>query len=305
MKYGDRQRNKDQIRPFVRKKTNYKISDSTELNFYEISQVAQNVLIQYKDTMITTMLQGRINIRLNDLNTLHFLPGECLILPANEIAYVDFPEANKNIPTTALVLTLSEQKIKTTIDFLNRHLPKENQKKWQFSDYNFHFSNDPSIHLILKRLLFILSEDHSSKDIFAEQMLQELIIRILQVKTKSLYHMEFFNGGKNDRLSHIIQYIRENLDKPLNIEELSQKIYMSESNFYRVFKNETGCSPIEFINNERIKLAIQLLNQTDLSIKKIYTTCGFNSLSYFNRLFKKKMNMTPRAYKLHSQRSNE
>lgn len=71
---------------------------------------------------------------------------------------------------------------------------------------------------------------------------------------------------------------------------------MSSSNFHRVFKQELGISPIDFINNERIKLATRLLQDPKCKIKEVYLACGFNSLSYFMRLFKKKMQQSPKNY---------
>lgn len=67
---------------------------------------------------------------------------------------------------------------------------------------------------------------------------------------------------------------------------------MSESHFYRVFKNELGISPVEFINNERIKLAVSLLQDPKRTIKEVFMECGFESRSYFNRVFKRKKNVS-------------
>lgn len=102
----------------------------------------------------------------------------------------------------------------------------------------------------------------------------------------------------SDRLAFIIHYIRNNLSQTISIEDLSKKIYMSESNFHRVFKNEMGISPVEFINNERIKLATSLLHNPKMKIKDIYMECGFNSLSYFTRLFKRKKQLSPKEYQM-------
>lgn len=71
---------------------------------------------------------------------------------------------------------------------------------------------------------------------------------------------------------------------------------MSESHFYRVFKNELGISPVEFINNERIKLAVSLLQDPKRTIKEVFMECGFESRSYFNRVFKRKKNVSPGEY---------
>jgi len=127
-------------------------------------------------------------------------------------------------------------------------------------------------------------------------MLQELIVRILQTENRKIYTEQSMNLSSNNRLAFVIEFIRKNLDKSLSIEELSNMVYMSESNFHRVFKNELGISPIDFINNERIKLATSLLHNPRKKIKDIYMECGFNSLSYFNRLFKRKKQVSPKAF---------
>jgi AraC-like DNA-binding protein len=71
---------------------------------------------------------------------------------------------------------------------------------------------------------------------------------------------------------------------------------MSESNFHRVFKTELGISPVHFINHERIKRATSLLNDPKKRIKEICMECGFNSMSYFNRVFKKENEVSPSEY---------
>ena len=86
------------------------------------------------------------------------------------------------------------------------------------------------------------------------------------------------------------------MDKPLTISELSQVAHMSESNFYRVFKNETGISPVSFVNNERIRKAMDMLRNPNVSVKEVYLACGFESRSYFNRLFKKVSALSPQEF---------
>ncbi|MEL6863704.1 MAG: AraC family transcriptional regulator, partial [Bacteroidota bacterium] len=243
--------------------------------------------------------EGKKVMHLHDIPAFDFLPGESLILPADESMCIDFPEARLDNPTRCLAMTISENKIAETINFLNENCAKLDDE-WNFTDYNFHFTNDVAIKQILQRLLFVFTEDHPSKDIFADFMLRELIIRILQTESKSIYLNKASELNSSHRLAFIIEYIRQNLDKKLTIKDLSNKIYMSESNFHRVFKTELGMSPIDFINEERIKLATRLLQDPTKKIKDIYLECGFNSMSYFNRMFKRKEQLSPRAFQLKS-----
>ena len=168
--------------------------------------------------------------------------------------------------------------------------------EWKYADYNFHFTNDAAINQIIQRLFFLFSEDHPSKDVFVDFMLKELMIRIIRANYKEIYTEQALQLSGNNRIAFVINYIRKNLDKPLSIRELSNKAYMSESHFHRVFKNELGISPVDFINNERIKLATRLLADPKITVKQEYMRCGFDSRSYFNRMFRKKQQLSPTQY---------
>ena len=104
-------------------------------------------------------------------------------------------------------------------------------------------------------------------------------------------------------MTEVIRYIRNNVHKSLNVDDLSKMACMSPSHFYRTFKQELGISPVEFINNERIKLAVGLLQDPKRSIKDVYLDCGFESRSYFNRVFKTRQHLAPGEYQSKIQKS--
>lgn len=282
------------LETLVENQTTYTLS-SAAMHIFETHQQAEQILLRFNEPVLASMLEGKKVMHLHDMIPFDFLPGESLILPPDELMCIDFPEAQMDNPTRCLAMAISEDKVKETISFLNETRAKVDDE-WRFTDYNFHFTNEIAIQHILQRLLFLFTENHPSKDVFADFMLRELIIRILQTETKKIYTEKAIQLSSTHRLAFIIEYIRKNLDKNLTIKELSDKVYMSESNFHRVFKNELNISPIEFINNERIKLATTLLQNPDKKIKEVYIECGFNSLSYFIRIFKRKKQLSPKAY---------
>lgn len=290
------------LETLVENQTSYAV-ESAEMHIFETHQEAEQILLKFREPVLASMLEGKKVMHLNGMTSFNFLPGESLILPSDELMCIDFPEAQMDNPTRCLAMTISEDKIRETVTFLNESCSKIDDE-WKFADYNFHFTNDIAIQQIIHRLLFLFSEDHPSKDVFADFMLRELIIRILQTETRKIYTEKTMQLSATHRLAFIIQYIRENLDKSLTIKELSDKAYMSESNFHRVFKNELNISPIDFINNERIKLATSLLQNPKNKIKDIYMRCGFNSLSYFIRMFKRKEQLSPKEYQSQVKRQN-
>ncbi len=289
------------LEQLVENQTSYSCNNA-EMHVFETHQQADKVLLRFDQPVLATMLQGKKVMHLNDRQSFDFLPGESLILPASELMCIDFPEAQMDNPTRCLAMAISEDKIRHIVALLNENMPKADRNEWQFTDYNFHFTNDVAIHQIIHRLLFLFTEDHPSKDIFADFMLQELVMRILQAETKKIYTEQVSSLSNNNRMAFIIRYIRENLDLRLSVEALSKKACMSESNFHRTFKNELGMSPVDFINNERFKRVKSMLLDPEKTIKEISLATGFSSLSYFVRFFKKKTGMTPTAYKKYQQK---
>mgnify|MGYP001794572273 CR=1 FL=1 len=282
------------LETLVENQTTY-AAQNAELHLFETHQEAEQVLLRFHQPVLASMLEGKKVMHLDGMTSFSFLPGESLILPADELMCIDFPEAEMATPTRCLALAIAEEKIKNTVAFLNDSRSKVDSE-WKFTDYNFHFTNDVAIQQLIRRLTFLFTEDHSSRDIFVDFTLRELVIRILQTENKRIYTEQTMQLSSSHRLAYIIHYIRTNLDKNLTIKELSQKVYMSESNFHRVFKNELNISPIDFINNERMKLAVSLLQNPRKKIKEVYMECGFNSLSYFVRMFKRSEQVTPKEY---------
>ena len=271
--------------------------NNAELNIFETHQKAAQVMLQFHEPVLASMIRGKKIMHLQNTPSFGFLPGESVILPSNELMCIDFPEASEQNPTQCLALAFNEAKLQQAVNLLNERGLKQNGKEWSMTDYNYHFTNDIAINQILQRLIFIFTENHPSKDIFADMLLQELIIRILQTESKSIYLKKSYTQPNNDRISFVLNFIRENITEDLTIELLSEKAYMSESNFYRTFKHETGSTPIDFIIEERLKLAESLLRDPKMSVKEAFMASGFNSFSYFCRIFKKKKNLSTTEFK--------
>ena len=289
------------LETMVENQTSYSL-ESAEMHIFETHQEAERVFLKFDQPVMASMMQGKKVMHLQEVPSFDFLPGESLILPSGETMCIDFPEAREDQPTQCLAMTMDEEKVNKVVALLNETMPRvEEGEEWQFTDYSFHFTNDIAIHQIIHRLLFLFAEDHPSKDIFAEFMLKELIMRILQTENRSIYTREAMQLSSSHRLAFIVKYIREHLDETLTIEALSRKVYMSESHFYRVFKTELGMSPVDFINNERIKKATALLRNPRKKVKEVYMECGFNSMSYFIRKFKQSKQLTPKAYQQKTQ----
>lgn len=290
------------LETLVENQTSFTMNNAA-MHVFETHEQANSVLLKFEQPVLASMIQGKKIMHLRDYESFDFLPGESLVLPANERMCIDFPEAMAKNPTRCLAMAISEDKINKILQFMNENMPKDTKEDWGLMDYNFHFVNDRGIFQIIQRLLFLFSEEHPSKDFFVDNMLRELIIRILQTNERKIYSSATLSLKKESRLTEVIRYIRDNLHKSLHVNVLSKIACMSPSHFYRTFKLELGISPVEFINNERIKLAVSLLQDPKRSIKGVYLDCGFESRSYFNRVFKNRQNVAPGEYQSKIQKS--
>ncbi len=94
-----------------------------------------------------------------------------------------------------------------------------------------------------------------------------------------------------------LEHIYNNYDQKLTVEEAADVCGYSKSNFCKIFKNITGDTFHNVLNNHRVKVACTLLRSTDFSIEEIATRVGFNGSKSFCRIFKDTKGVSPGTYR--------
>ena len=108
------------------------------------------------------------------------------------------------------------------------------------------------------------------------------------------YWQEFTIGSK---INKVLNYINQHLDESLSNEKLAGTVHMVSNSFARLFKQQTGQTPQDFIRKKRVENASRLLYHSDQSIKQISAECGFNDRYYFTRVFSREMGVSPARYR--------
>lgn len=101
---------------------------------------------------------------------------------------------------------------------------------------------------------------------------------------------------ENDTLNEILEYINNNYHEQIDLTQLADQFYVSPSHISRLFKNYMNTNTISYINEVRIKRAIELLDEGELSIKEVAEATGYNSLNNFYKYFKLYTGLTPGEY---------
>jgi AraC-like DNA-binding protein len=100
-----------------------------------------------------------------------------------------------------------------------------------------------------------------------------------------------------DRLTEVYQYIGANYQNDISLSEIAIIANLTVPAFCRLFKQRTGKSFIDYLNEIRITAACRYLQDTDLNISTICTRCGFKNISNFNKRFKIITGFSPKEYR--------
>lgn len=116
------------------------------------------------------------------------------------------------------------------------------------------------------------------------------------------HHLSWaLSSGEADEMGRAIQrsvdYIGRNYAAELKLCDIAGPSGYSESHFCRCFKRVMGYSPFDYLNRYRVVKAAERLVNTGESVTAIALTCGFENISYFNRVFRKHMSMAPGEYR--------
>ena len=122
-------------------------------------------------------------------------------------------------------------------------------------------------------------------------MLQEI------VETFSECMFPHLSSKNNDCIKKAISYISEHFNAPLTLEEVAAHVHLHPAYFSTLFKNTTGTSFKNYLNNVRIEESKLLLSNTDYSIIDIAIAVGFEDQSYFSKVFKKYTGITPKQFR--------
>ncbi|MCD8048448.1 MAG: AraC family transcriptional regulator [Clostridia bacterium] len=105
------------------------------------------------------------------------------------------------------------------------------------------------------------------------------------------------NLTKNKTVSAAIDYISANFLTLSGVEAVAENAFVSKEYLCSAFKRETGFTITKYINNLKLNYACHLLLTSDKSITEVATESGFNSITYFGRIFKEEIKTTPLQYR--------
>ncbi len=132
--------------------------------------------------------------------------------------------------------------------------------------------------------------------LYVETMVNALAVHLLRHYSNQKHRTVNYTGGiSQHKLRLVTDYINDYLERELSLDELAAIAQLSPYHFSRTFKQSTGISPHQYVIQQRVERAKQLLLQGKMSLSEIAIACGFSHQSHLNRHFKRITGVTPKT----------
>lgn len=215
--------------------------------------------------------------------------------PRMEHAWMDYHNQSKDIHE----ITIQFHPDLLREEFLNKNQLISIQELFKHAEKGVTFSRETIIKV--RPLLKILTCENDSFYSLIKLLiiLHELSIdkEMRELASRSFTTSPPQGEGNNDKLNKIIEYIHQHYSDTIRLSDIAEMVHMSEASFSRFIKQHTSKSFIDFLTDIRLGGASRALIDSTQSIAEIGYSCGFNNLSNFNRVFKKKKGVTPSEFR--------
>lgn len=151
----------------------------------------------------------------------------------------------------------------------------------------------------LTQLFDIIRDEITAKDEFYAEIAKDasrtLLMYIFRILNRTASNVSLLN--KDNILNVVMPYIEKNFYKNIGLGDIAAECFINKFHLSHVFTENFGMSVGQYIRDKKIEMAKDHIEKTELSISEIAERCGFNDLTYFDRLFKKSTGLTPRQYR--------
>jgi AraC family transcriptional regulator len=214
--------------------------------------------------------------------------GDLFLRPAGRAPYEIRWQAISSQPVQILFLQLPKDLVSHTI----QELAGTATRQVTLAE-NIGFQ-DPLLMQICLSLWHDLKRQAPAETLYLQSIAQLIAVHLLRRGSPTVENDQTLT---RQQMRHVTDFIQAHLDQALSLEQLAQQTGLSPYYFSRMFRQTTGESPHQFVLGRRIELAQQLLTETDASLAQVALQSGFASQSHLSSVFKRRLGLTPRAYR--------
>ncbi|HWT26970.1 MAG TPA: AraC family transcriptional regulator, partial [Mobilitalea sp.] len=233
----------------------------------------------------------------------YFIEKQTYHIKEGSLVFIDRNQIHKTVGSDAdyherMLLLISEKDLEDIFNYIN------NQDVSSFFENNYgviELNEDGQRYA--EGLLFAITDEleqkHAGYEFLIRSKLTELMIFAYRCKhgENAELQVNTVRTVKYKKINEIADYISKNYQKSISLDTISKDFFISKCYLSRIFKEITGFTVNEYINIVRIKKARQHLENSEYSITEIAELIGYESITYFEKVFKKYMEVSPLRYR--------
>jgi len=242
-------------------------------------EISYPIELRYYSTNLTVGGQGKLRI---DGKETVLKPGSVLLVPPTCSCVVERDASSSNWEVFSARFLL-------------------NPETWYLADWVESFSRPYVIELEPGETLERFVSDYSelstlfaSKDLMEQHLAQNLLENIL-LRLRMLSSRDDVTG--DPRVVEAANYFLYHLNESLTVEDVAEHLGVSSKQLRRLFVKQFGQSPTAWLSSTRMKMAADLLQNSNLSIAEVAYRVGYDDPLYFSRVFRRAMKQPPRDYR--------
>ncbi len=223
-------------------------------------------------------------------NAIEISAGDCIVINSNEYHGSSYASAN-----LALYCVMVDMSV------LNSRFFDACEEKYIYPVFHnmIIFKNLIPCNSQFQSYISKIMEEYNNKEkgfeLAIKALLYNMIVFLLRNNVEKVLSAResLIRENNFEKINNILQYIDENYMDEIKIADISQKMGISKFYLCKLFKKMTGKTITEYVNYVRVREAVALIRETDISITDVALTVGFNDANYFSRIFHSFTNNSP------------
>ncbi len=151
--------------------------------------------------------------------------------------------------------------------------------------------------MLIEDIIGYFKDETFGYEMRARSALSELWLILLEETGEMRKNAKIVDPTDSRRMKQMMNYVHEHFRDKIYLDEISASAGISPRECSRCFKRQIGLTPMDYLNQYRVRMAADELKMTAKPISVIGEECGFASDSYFGKMFRQYLNCTPREYR--------
>lgn len=255
-------------------------------SYYEFSKVSSSyVAMHWHNALeIIDVLDGSLTVE-TERQKLHLKAGDCILLDANVL--------HSTISLTGNTSIL----VQMPISGLKTFVPDAETRQFFWNPFTTNVEERKNIESIQRLLAELKQNEHTQLygyPLRSSSILLEILFQICQNFSHPISQATVNRSLKNrKRIAQVISYTEEHYKEPISLADLAELLHLQVNYFCRFFKNATGVTYIQYLNDYRISKIYHDLITTDISLSNLLEIHGFTNEKLFRTMFRERFHTTP------------